>query len=117
MSAGGMESFPVYSLTIAEMITINVEEKVELGSTRGAINVVAQPILNVVSATIISVNMIHNIKKVFTFFDVQKNLLNNIVQYRLTFWGCFSINCSQKLFELSGIEFAILPALNFCSFK
>jgi hypothetical protein len=43
ISTGGIDSFPEYSLAIADTITISVEEKHELASTTGAISVVAQP--------------------------------------------------------------------------
>ena len=43
-STGGIDNLPVYSLAIANMMTISVEENEELASTRGVTNVVTQPI-------------------------------------------------------------------------
>ena len=89
ISTGGIDSLPVYSLAIAEMITISVEEKEELASTIGVINVVAQPIRKVETAIFWGQSSPEpGVSEGFTIFDIQENISDDVLQYGLMFWRC-----------------------------
>jgi len=110
MSTGGIDSLPEYSLAIAYMITISVDEKEALASTMGAINVVAQPIRKIELANSTVSRESVDVYGVFTICYIQKNFFDDILQDRLALWRWVLFDYRKYILELTSIELAIYPA-------